>query len=93
MTLVVDENDKVGYYVGITNPEWQQTNFSTNGLREVLREHLEAPPGMVRCETGKGAKVIKGCWDPIFVIKPRKTSKYRNLVDLLDELAIVEAPK
>lgn len=93
MTLVVDENDKVGYYVGITNPEWQQTNFSTNGLRKVLREHLEAPPGMVRCETGKGAKVIKGCWDPIFVIKPRKTSKYRNLVDLLDELAIVEAPK
>ncbi len=93
MTLIVDENDKVGYYVGITNPEWQQTNFSTNGLRKVLREHLEAPPGMVRCETGKGAKVIKGCWDPIFVIKPRKTSKYRNLVDLLDELAIVEAPK
>lgn len=93
MTLVVDENDKVGYYVGITNPEWQQTNFSTNGLRTVLRGHLKAPPGMVRCETGKGARVIKGCWDPIFVIKPRKTSKYRNLVDLLDELAIVEAPK
>jgi hypothetical protein len=27
------------------------------------------------------------------VIKPKKSSRYKNLVDLLDELAITEAPK
>lgn len=94
MTLIVDENDKVGYYIGITNPEYQNASFDQQkGIRQVIRKHLEAPPGMVRCETGKGARVVKNCWDPIFVIKPRKTSKYRNLVDLLDELAITQAPK
>lgn len=94
MTLIIDENDKVGYYVGITTPEYNNTSFDpSKGIRKVLREHLQAPPGQVRCETGKGARVVKNCWDPIFVIKPRKTSKYRNLVDLLDELSIVEAPK
>ncbi|MEM6763420.1 MAG: biopolymer transporter ExbD [Bacteroidota bacterium] len=96
MTIVLEEDDKVSYYVGITNPEVLTTNYSQDGIRKVLVGHLTFGPrinGQPRCETGKGARVVKNCWDPIFVIKPKKSSRYKNLVDLLDELAITEAPK
>lgn len=92
MTLILDENDKVKYYIGRAfSDEVDSTNYSKQGIRKVLLDHLNRYPN--RCETGKGARVVKGCWDPIFVIKPRKESRYKNLVDLLDELAITEATK
>ncbi|MEL6194353.1 MAG: biopolymer transporter ExbD [Bacteroidota bacterium] len=96
MTIVLEDDDKISYYVGITNPEVLTTNYSSDGIRKVLVGHLTYGPrinGQARCETGKGARVVKNCWDPIFVIKPKKSSRYKNLVDLLDELAITEAPK
>ena len=33
------------------------------------------------------------CWDPIIVVKAKPKSKYKNLVDTFDELAILQAPK
>lgn len=95
MTLIVDENDVVTYYVGITEPEVKETGYSSEGLRKVLLGHLNnhITLGVPRCQTGKGARVVKDCWDPIFVVKPRDGSRYKNLVDLMDELAITQAPK
>ncbi|MEZ4772813.1 MAG: biopolymer transporter ExbD [Bacteroidia bacterium] len=92
MTIVLDENDIVKYYIGITEPEILETNFSDDGLRKVLLSHIYYGKtiGAPLCKDVNGAK---GCWDPIFVIKPRKQSRYKNLVDLLDELAITQAPK
>lgn len=88
MTLVLDENDVVKYYVGITEPEVLETNFSDDGLRKVLLSHIHYAKPL--CKEVNNAP---GCWDPIFVIKPKKQSRYKNLVDLLDELAITQAPK
>lgn len=93
MTLILQDEDRVGYYIGITDPVYQETDFSREGIRKVLIDHLTPVAGQQRCETGTGARIIKNCWDPIFVIKPHSSSKYRNLVDVLDELAIVQAPK
>lgn len=97
LTLIVDEEDKVSYYVGSIDEdvEVKETNYDKDGLRKVILGHLNYNQvlGTPRCETGKGARVVKGCWDPIFVIKPRDGARYKNLVDLLDELAITEAPK
>lgn len=97
MTLIVDNDDIVSYYVGAIGPdiELKETNFSNEGLRKVILGHLNynIVLGTQRCATGKGARVTKDCWDPIFVVKPRVTARYKNLVDLLDELAITEAPK
>ncbi|MEZ4826903.1 MAG: biopolymer transporter ExbD [Bacteroidia bacterium] len=92
MTLVLDENDIVKYYIGITEPEILETNFSDEGLRKVLLSHIYYGKtiGQPLCKDVNNAP---GCWDPIFVIKPRKQSRYKNLVDLLDELAITQAPK
>ena len=97
MTLIVDENDKVSYYVGAIGPdlELKETNYSNEGLRKVILGHLNynIVLGTQRCATGKGAVMTANCWDPIFVVKPRVIARYKNLVDLLDELAITEAPK
>lgn len=93
MTLILKDEDRVGYYVGITDPVYQETDYSREGIRKVLLAHLTPTEGQQRCETGTGARIIKNCWDPIFVIKPHSSSKYRNLVDVLDELSIVQAPK
>lgn len=93
MTLILKDKDRVGYYVGITDPVYQETDYSREGIRKVLTDHLTPVEGQQRCETGTGARIVKNCWDPIFVIKPHSSSKYRNLVDVLDELSIVQAPK
>ena len=91
MTLVLDDNDKVTYYVGITEPEIEETNFSNDGLRKVILSHMhQGGGGAPLCVEVNNAP---GCWDPIFVIKARPESRYKNLVDLLDELAITKAPK
>ena len=96
MTLILEGEDKISYYVGITDPEVEEANFdpsSSDGIRKVIQKHLDGDGTLPRCETGKGARIVKNCWDPIFVVKPRNQAKYRNLVDLLDEFAITGAPK
>jgi hypothetical protein len=92
MTLVLDDNDVVKYYVGITEPEVLEAYFDNDGVRKVILSHMYYGPnelGQARCK----GKNVENCWDPIFVIKPRNQSRYKNLVDLLDELAITQAPK
>lgn len=93
MTLLIQSDDRIGYYVGLSQATYHETDFSTRGLRSVLRAHLTPDEGQTRCETGTGARRVRGCWDPIFVVKAHKGSRYRSLVDVLDELAIVGAPK
>ncbi|MEL6850254.1 MAG: biopolymer transporter ExbD [Bacteroidota bacterium] len=91
MTLVLDDDDKITYYVGITEPEIQHTDFGKKGLRNVILSHIhQGGGGAPLCVEVNNAA---GCWDPIFVIKPRKQSRYKNLVDVLDEFAITKAPK
>jgi biopolymer transport protein ExbD len=94
MTLILGEGDKVHYYVGITDPEIKTASFGADGIRKVIMNHLN-PEGKTRCPKGAKAPDIKasGCWDPIFVIKANKTSKYKNLVDIMDEMSILQVPK
>ncbi|MEO0468621.1 MAG: biopolymer transporter ExbD [Bacteroidota bacterium] len=95
MTLILDEDDKVSYWVGITEPEVESADYSSSGLRKVLRDHIETGPrklGLPLC--AKGGEVNDDlCWDPIFVFKSKDEARFKNLVDMLDELAIVGATK
>jgi biopolymer transport protein ExbD len=70
LTLVLGENDKVFWYVGITNPEVKQADFSKDGIRKVLLQ--------------KKSEIR----DMIVLIKALDESKYRNMVDILDEISI-----
>ncbi len=70
LTVVLGANDKVYWYVGITEPEAKQVNFSKDGIRKVLVE--------------KKAEIR----DMIVLIKAMDESKYKNMVDILDEMTI-----
>src|SRR5882762_9130065 len=70
LTLIMGKDDKVYYYMGITDPEVKVTNFSATGLRKLL--------------LSKKAQVPK----LIVLIKSMDDSKYKNMVDVLDEMNI-----
>ncbi|MBS1490822.1 MAG: biopolymer transporter ExbD [Bacteroidetes bacterium] len=70
LTVVLGANDKVYWYVGITEPEAKREDFSKNGIRKVLLE--------------KKSQIR----DMIVLIKAMDESKYRNMVDILDEMTI-----
>ena len=94
VTIIINEDNKLTWYWKITNPEINETNFDpSNGIRKVLLDHLKRRPRLCREEKAKYGTATEGCWDPIFIIKPRYNSDYGDLVNLLDEMAITTAPK
>jgi len=70
LTLVLGANDKVYWYVGITEPEAKRVDFSKDGIRKVLLQ--------------KKSEIR----DMIVLIKAMDESKYKNMVDILDEMTI-----
>lgn len=94
MTIVLDDNDKIQYYIGITDIEIRNTDFSETGIRREIMRHLQDDESRPRCDEVDNQGINEGrCWDPIFVIKAKKEARYRNLVDLLDEMTVTGAPK
>jgi biopolymer transport protein ExbD len=88
LTLVLDKGDQVHYWEGSTDPVVQTVDLTAEAIRPVIQAHLRRHPN--RCAA---ASPTAGCWDPIFVIKPYKASRYKNFVDLLDEMKINDVPK
>lgn len=72
VTLILGPKDKIYWYVGITDPKIEVTDFSKDGIRMVLLKKNNEIPGM------------------IILIKPGKESRYKNMVDILDEMNITE---
>jgi len=70
LTLILGENDKVYWYIGMKDPDVKRVDFSKDGVRKVLVE--------------KNAEIR----DLIVLIKAMDKSKYKNTVDILDEMAI-----
>lgn len=75
LTLVLGENDKIYWYLGITDPKVAVTSFSNDGIRKLLmREN----------------KQIK---EMVVLVKPSDESRYKNVVDILDELTISDVSR
>ena len=70
MTIILGEKNKIYWYMGITDPKLELTNFSKDGIRKILLE--------------KNNEVK----DLIVLIKPEDKTKYKNVVDILDEMQI-----
>ena len=70
LTLVLGDNNKVYWYLGITDPKVELSDFSNDGIRKVLLQQNAQIKEMV------------------VLIKPSDESKYRNVVDILDEMNI-----
>ncbi|PKB17247.1 biopolymer transporter ExbD [Flavobacterium sp. 5] len=89
LTLLLGENGKLTSYMGmIATPLVAPKDFSygKDGIRKELLKRMEQVKqySTAKGEPGKGMIVI---------IKPSKKSTYRNLVDVLDEMAIVGVNK
>lgn len=70
LTLILGGDNKIYWYLGITDPKVNLTNFSNDGVRKILlRENAQ----------------IK---EMVVLIKPSDESKYKNVVDILDEMNI-----
>ena len=70
LTLVLGGNNKVYWYLGITDPKVELSDFSNDGIRKVLLQQNAQIKEMV------------------VLIKPSDQSKYKNVVDILDEMNI-----
>lgn len=94
LTLLLGGNDKVYYYEGITDAKLDSTDFSAEGLRKVILDKMDKVKGQFGTETYKKKNkegVEEERTDGSFInvlIKPTKDSRYKNLVDALDEMAI-----
>jgi biopolymer transport protein ExbD len=71
LNVVIDADNKVHYYQGECNPAVHTTDFSDNGIRQVLFDYKR--------KIGDAFTVV---------IKSTDKAKYRNMVDLLDEMTI-----
>ena len=83
MTIILGKDNKAYYYFGLNTPldktvpkpELKVTDFSANGIRQVLLDRQRRQP------------------EPIILIKPTEDSKYKNMVDILDEMNITNQKK
>lgn len=87
MTILLGDNDKLVRYVGllatpVAGGAPKDFAYGKDGIRKELLSRKEA----VLQYTGSKDKGM------IVIIKPSKKSNYRNLVDILDEMAIVNVP-
>ncbi len=87
MTILLGDNDKLVRYVGLlATPVAGGTPKDFVYGKEGIRKELLERKAKVLEYTGKKDKGI------IVIIKPSKKSNYRNLIDILDEMAIVDVP-
>jgi hypothetical protein len=90
MTILIGENNKLVRYVGmlatpVAGGSPKEFAYGKEGIREEL---LARKKSVLAYSTAKG-KPKNGM---IVIIKPSKKSTYRNLVDILDEMAIADVP-
>ncbi|MBP6641120.1 MAG: biopolymer transporter ExbD [Bacteroidia bacterium] len=96
MSILLGADDKILYVTyenGLEAPTANSTDFSAEGIRAAIQTHLNRRAD--RCPPKSSAEQIRAsqCWDPMFVIKPSKGSKYKNVIDILDEIKINDALK
>jgi biopolymer transport protein ExbD len=90
MTILLGDNDKLVRYVGLlaTPVSGGAPKDFAYGKEGIRKELLARKASVLAYSTAKG-KPKNGM---IVIIKPGKKSNYRNLVDILDEMAIVDVP-
>jgi biopolymer transport protein ExbD len=80
MTIVLGEDDKVFYYFGLGDPAENPEVIETDYSATGIRKVLISPK-------------VKGNAKMTVMIKPMETSRYKNMVDILDELKITDTKR
>ncbi len=86
MNLILGEKDKVFWWMGITKPEVNTTNFSKEGIRKVVLEQTRNVGAIMK---GLGKDPDK--FPMVILIKPVDKSKFKNFVDIMDEMKITQS--
>jgi len=92
LTLLLGANDKVYFYEGITNPTLDSTDYSAEGLRKTILSKMDKVKGQWGDEDYEDFRTKepkKGSFINV-LIKPTKESRYKNLVDVLDEMSVTK---
>ena len=85
MTILLGDNNQVKVYMGLLATPKLAPKDIAYGKEGIRKELLKQKQAVVQY-TGNKDKGL------IVIIKPSKKSNYRNLVDILDEMAIVDVP-
>ena len=85
LTVVLGDNDKMVYYMGLLATPIAGPKDISYGKEGIRKELLKRKLSVVEYTGDKNKGLI-------VIIKPTKKSNYRNLVDILDEMAIVGVP-
>ena len=85
MTLMLGENNKLVYYMGLLNNPIagpKDMGYGKDGIRKEILSRKKT----VLEYTGNKEKGM------IVIIKPSKKSSYKNMIDILDEMVISDVP-
>lgn len=82
LTLVLENDTRVGYYFGDNVNAMQFTGYGSAGLREIILQKEAA----VKKLTGKAENLL-------VVIKPTDNASYKNVVETLDEILITNVKR
>jgi biopolymer transport protein ExbD len=88
MTVLLGDNNKLVFYMGLLSTPLagpKDLVFGKDGIRQEL---LKRKKEVLAYSTAKG-KPEQGM---IVIIKPSKKSNYKNVIDILDEMAISDVP-
>lgn len=107
MTVILSEDDRIYYYFGFEDPKVEVTDFSSSGIRKVLlekndkliqkikeyRTQLEEKKISEEEYKEKTGKEKRNMFTLMVLIKSDDKAKYKNLVDILDEMQITNVAK
>lgn len=87
LTIILGDHNKIKWFHGLleapeANGKPTDAVYGRNGIRKEILSRVTSVPQV----TGDKEKGL------IVIIKPSKKSTYRNLVDVLDEMAICKVP-
>jgi Biopolymer transport protein ExbD/TolR len=90
LTLLLGDADKIYWYEGVENARLDSTGYGASGLRSIILKKMELVRSLWGAEMYHDAKTgqpKQGSYLYV-LIKPTPGSRYKNLVDALDEMAI-----
>jgi hypothetical protein len=86
MHILLDTFDQVWYYEGLQVAGLQKTTFAGNeGIRKVIMKKVQGVPKDASCRKKDGTPR-----DAIVLIKMMPGARYKNMVDILDEMDITD---
>ena len=91
LTLLLAGNDKIYFYEGISNARLDSADYSAQGIRKVIldkKQKVDSAFGVDVKDDPKNPGHQKTVSKLAILIKPMDKSRYKNIVDIFDEMKI-----